>query len=158
MIDVILHGPPTQPAAYYVLMSCKSSICLDICQVCRQQGFLCFVISGFLAFGKTSHFVIVLTKVWDMRLSVCLLQWCPSCLPTNSIKALKALKEPTTKKWKNRKTKKYKQISSEVLADIRGNWSWKDCLCHSDVLHESLHCDRLLMAQSCYSEGLPGHR
>jgi len=49
-------------------MSCKSSLCLDSCQVCRQQGFLCFLISGFLAFGNMSHFVTVLTKVWDMRL------------------------------------------------------------------------------------------
>ena len=49
-------------------MSCKSSLCLDSCQVCRQQGFLCFLISGFLAFGNMSHFVTVLTTVWDMRL------------------------------------------------------------------------------------------
>jgi len=58
----------TKPAAYCVLMSCKSSLCLDSCQVCRQQGFLCFLISGFLAFGNMSHFVTMLTTVWDMRL------------------------------------------------------------------------------------------
>jgi len=56
-------------------------------------------------------------------------------------------------------------LCSELSLNIPGNrWSqsWKDtsvCLsvCHSDVLHESLHCDRLLMTQACYSEGLPIH-
>jgi len=68
------------------------------------------------------------------------------------------LKSGTTEK-----PEKYKQLCSELSANSLGNpWSqsWKDtsdvCL-HSDVLHESLHCDRLLIAQACYSEGLLIH-
>jgi len=74
----------TKPAAYYVLMSCKCCVCLDSCQVCQQQGCLWFLTSGFLAFGKTRHFVTLLTKVWDMRLSVCHSDALPACQPTTS--------------------------------------------------------------------------
>jgi len=59
---------------------------------------------------------------------------CPSCRPTNSVKALKAHRiiyhtEPKTKKWKREKLKSKKQICSEVLKNSPIS------LMHFSVLH-----------------------
>jgi len=58
---------------------------------------------------QLGHMQVCTSLQTDNHASTSLLSFlqagCPSCRPTNSVKALKA-QEATTRKWKNKKTKK----------------------------------------------------